>query len=129
MTDAIRIRDQIARTGASLFDRGPTAGSSGNRPVRLRDGCWLMTPTNVSLANLGSARLAHFDAGGRHVLGDAPTKEAILHFAIYFVSGDSQFAVEELDEAEKLILLLQTQALRSLAPGQVADLRQRFNQT
>ena len=213
MSDETRLRDQIARVGASLFDRGLTAGSSGNISVRLPDGGWLMTPTNVSLGSLDPARLAHFDASGRHLSGDAPTKEAFLHFSMYsersdaqavvhlhsshatavsilrdvdpadvmpaltayyimrvgrlplvpyFAPGDpdlahavralasqhhavllanhgpviagtsldaAQYAVEELEEAAKLFLLLKNQALRTLTPDQVADLRQRFNLT
>lgn len=211
MTDITRMRDQIARVGQSLFDRGLTAGSSGNISVRLPDGGWLMTPTNVSLGTLDPARLAHFDASGRHLSGDAPTKEAFLHFSMYserrdaqavvhlhsshatavsilrdldpadvmpaltayyimrvgrlplvpyFAPGDpdlahavralasqhhavllanhgpvvagtsldnAQYAVEELEEAAKLFLLLQNHALRTLTPDQVADLRTRFN--
>ena len=213
MSDETRMRDQIARVGASLFDRGLTAGSSGNISVRLPDGGWLMTPTNVSLGTLDPARLAHFNASGRHLSGDAPTKEAFLHFSMYsersdaqavvhlhsshatavsilrdvdpadvmpaltayyimrvgrlplvpyFAPGDpdlahavralasrhhavllanhgpvvagtsldnAQYAVEELEEAAKLFLLLQNQSLRSLTPDQVADLRKRFNLT
>jgi 3-dehydro-4-phosphotetronate decarboxylase len=83
MTDENRLRDQIARVGASLFDRGLTAGSSGNISARLPDGGWLMTPTNASLGSLDPARLAHFGATGRHLSGDVPTKEAALHFAMY----------------------------------------------
>lgn len=83
MTDETRLRDQIARIGASLFDRGLTAGSSGNISARLPDGGWLMTPTNVSLGALDPARLSHFDASGRYFAGDAPTKESFLHFAMY----------------------------------------------
>ena len=211
MTDITRMRDQIARVGQSLFDRGLTAGSSGNISVRLPDGGWLMTPTNVSLGTLDPAHLAHFDANGRHLSGDAPTKEAFLHFSMYserrdaqavvhlhsshatavsilrdldpadvmpaltayyimrvgrlplvpyFAPGDpdlahavralasqhhavllanhgpvvagtsldnAQYAVEELEEAAKLFLLLQNHALRTLTPDQVADLRTRFN--
>lgn len=210
MTDESRLRDQIARIGASLFDRGLTAGSSGNISARLPDGGWLMTPTNVSLGALDPARLAHFDADGRHLSGDSPTKEAFLHFAMYaeratagavvhlhsshatavsilrdvdpadvlpaltayyimrvgrlplvpyFAPGDpdlanavralagqhhavllanhgpvvagttldtAQFAVEELEEAAKLFLLLQNRVLRTLTPAQIADLRHRF---
>ena len=213
MSDETRLRDQIARVGASLFDRGLTAGSSGNISVRLPDGGWLMTPTNVSLGSLDPARLAHFDASGRHLSGDAPTKEAFLHFSMYSERGDAQavvhlhsshatavsilrdvdpadvmpaltayyimrvgrlplvpyfapgdpdlahavkalasqhhavllanhgpvvagtsldaaqYAVEELEEAAKLFLLLHNQALRTLTPDQVADLRRRFNLT
>ena len=83
MSDETRIRDDIVRIGASLFDRGLTAGSSGNISVRLPDGGWLMTPTNASLGNLDPVRLAQFDAAGQHLSGDPPTKEAFLHFAMY----------------------------------------------
>ena len=211
MTEEARIRDDIVRTGASLFDRGLTAGSSGNISVRLPGGGWLMTPTNASLGNLDPKRLSLFDASGRHLSGDAPTKEALLHFAMYgeratagavvhlhsthatavsilrdvdpadvmpaltayyimrvgrlplvpyFAPGDpdlahavramagqhhavllanhgpvvagtsladAQYATEELEETARLFLLLQSHAIRALTPGQVADLRARFN--
>ena len=83
MSDETRLRDEICRIGRSLFDRGLTAGSSGNISARLPDGGWLMTPTNASLGALDPARLALFDAAGRFVSGDAPTKEAFLHFSMY----------------------------------------------
>lgn len=83
MTAENRLRDEIVRVGASLFQRGLTAGSSGNISVRLPGGGWLMTPTNASLGSLDPARLARFDADGRLMSGDAPTKEAFLHFAMY----------------------------------------------
>lgn len=83
MSDETRARDEICRVGQSLFDRGLTAGSSGNISVRLSDGGWLMTPTNASLGALEPTRLSHFDAGGRLLSGDAPTKEAFLHFSMY----------------------------------------------
>lgn len=213
MSEEIRARDEICRVGASLFDRGLTAGSSGNISVRLEDGGWLMTPTNVSMGTLDPARLSRFDAKGRLVSGDSPTKEAFLHFSMYgeraeaaavvhlhsshatavsilrdvdpadvmpaltayyimrvgrlplvpyFAPGDpdlahavkamagrhhamllanhgpvvagtslanAQYAMEELEETAKLFLMLQNQALRTLSPDQVADLRQRFNLT
>ena len=211
MTEETSLRDQIARIGESLFDRGLTAGSSGNISARLADGGWLMTPTNVSLGTLDPARLSHFDARGRHIGGDAPTKEAFLHFSMYeerasagavvhlhsshatavsilrdvdpadvmpaltayyimrvgrlplvpyFAPGDpdlanavkalagnhhavllanhgpvvagrsiidAQYAIEELEEAAKLFLILQNHALRTLNTEQVNDLRLRFN--
>jgi ribulose-5-phosphate 4-epimerase/fuculose-1-phosphate aldolase len=76
------IRDQMARFGKSIFDRGLTAGSSGNISVRVDDG-WLMTPTGSSLGNLDPARISKLDAAGKHVGGDAPTKESFLHVAMY----------------------------------------------
>lgn len=81
MTEAVR--DEIVRVGASLFERGLTAGSSGNISVRLPGGGWLMTPTNVSLGGLDAGRLAEYDATGTQIAGDPPTKEAFLHFAMY----------------------------------------------
>ncbi|MDP4034074.1 MAG: aldolase [Pseudorhodobacter sp.] len=89
MPDITRIRDEICRVGASLFDRGLTAGSSGNISVRLPGGGWLMTPTNASLGALDPARLSLFDASGKLVSGDAPTKEPFLHFSMYGERADA----------------------------------------
>jgi ribulose-5-phosphate 4-epimerase/fuculose-1-phosphate aldolase len=50
--------------------------------VRTTDG-FLMTPTGSSLGALDPARLSALDAAGTHVDGDAPTKEALLHLAMY----------------------------------------------
>lgn len=77
------LREQICTCGASLFRRGLTFGSTGNISVALPDGGWLMTPTNASLGDLDPARLSKIDAGGRHVGGDKPTKEAFLHQVMY----------------------------------------------
>jgi ribulose-5-phosphate 4-epimerase/fuculose-1-phosphate aldolase len=81
-TDA-KLREDICRTAASLFARGLTHGSTGNISVALPDGGWLMTPTGSSLGTLDPARLSLLDAGGRHVGGDTPTKEAFLHTTMY----------------------------------------------
>jgi ribulose-5-phosphate 4-epimerase/fuculose-1-phosphate aldolase len=75
-------RDQLVALGHSLFERGLTHGSTGNLSVRTGDG-FLMTPTGVSLGNLDPAGLSRLDASGLHVGGDAPTKEASLHLAMY----------------------------------------------
>ena len=81
-------REAMCRLGASLFGRGLTFGSSGNLSVRLDDG-WLMTPTNVALGDLDPARLSRLDAAGRHVSGDAPTKEGFLHRVMYEGRADA----------------------------------------
>lgn len=78
-----RIREQIVRYGASLFNRGLTPGSSGNISVRLDDGGWLVTPTNASLGFLDPVSISRLDAKGNLVSGDKPTKEAPLHAALY----------------------------------------------
>ena len=75
-------REAICEIGASIFNRGLTAGSSGNISVRIADG-WLMTPTNASLGRLDPARLSKLGDGGSLVSGDAPTKESFLHRVMY----------------------------------------------
>lgn len=77
-----RARDEIARLARSLFDRGLTFGASGNISVRLDDG-WLMTPTGASLGDLDPARISRLDRNGTHIAGDPPTKESVLHTAMY----------------------------------------------
>jgi ribulose-5-phosphate 4-epimerase/fuculose-1-phosphate aldolase len=81
MSDAMA-REAICRLGASIFERGLTAGSSGNISVRV-DGGWLMTPTNASLGRLDPARLSKLDESGKLVGGDVPTKESFLHRVMY----------------------------------------------
>jgi ribulose-5-phosphate 4-epimerase/fuculose-1-phosphate aldolase len=81
MTDAAA-RDALCALGRSLFERKLTHGSTGNLSVRSGDG-FLLTPTGSSLGTLDPARLSRLDAHGAHVAGDAPTKEALLHLAVY----------------------------------------------
>jgi ribulose-5-phosphate 4-epimerase/fuculose-1-phosphate aldolase len=80
--DENRAREQLVDFGKSLFERGLTAGSSGNLSVRLDDG-WLLTPTNASLGRLDPARLSRLDWDGKLQGGDPPSKEAFLHRAMY----------------------------------------------
>jgi ribulose-5-phosphate 4-epimerase/fuculose-1-phosphate aldolase len=82
------LREEIARFGKSMFDRGLTGGSSGNISVRTEDG-WLMTPTGSSLGNLDPARISKLDENGGLVSGDAPTKEHFLHRAMYEERGNA----------------------------------------
>lgn len=77
-----RQREQIAAFGRSLFDRGLTAGSSGNLSARVDDG-WLLTPTNASLGRLDPAAISKLDWDGRLLSGEPPSKEALLHRAMY----------------------------------------------
>lgn len=77
-----RQREAMVAFGRSLFERGLSAGSSGNLSVSLGDD-WLLTPTNASLGRLDPARIAKLDREGRHVSGDLPSKEAFLHHAVY----------------------------------------------
>ena len=79
-----RERDKIARLACSLYERGLTAGSSGNISVRLDDG-WLLTPTNSCLGDLDPVRIAKLDWDGKLLAGDPPSKEAFLHRGMYDV--------------------------------------------
>jgi ribulose-5-phosphate 4-epimerase/fuculose-1-phosphate aldolase len=77
-----RLRDSMALHGRSLYDRGLSPGTSGNLSVRLDDGL-LVTPTGSCLGRLDPAGISHLDQKGRHLSGNAPTKEAFLHLAVY----------------------------------------------
>ncbi len=83
MSEEARLREMIVATGASLFNRGLTHGSTGNISVALPDGGWLMTPTGSSLGTLDPARLSRLEANSKLVSGDKPTKEAFLHTTMY----------------------------------------------
>ncbi len=80
--EEMRQREQIVDFGRSLFERGLTAGSSGNLSVRLADG-WLLTPTNASLGRLDPATLSKLDWEGNLLSGAPASKEAMLHRAMY----------------------------------------------
>lgn len=77
-----QLREQICLLGKSLFDRGYTHGSTGNISAKTDDG-WLLTPTNSCLGRLDPARLSKMSWDGKLLAGDAPSKEAFLHLAMY----------------------------------------------
>jgi ribulose-5-phosphate 4-epimerase/fuculose-1-phosphate aldolase len=77
-----RLREDVCRLGASLYERGLTHGSTGNISARCEGG-WLLTPTGSSLGRLDPDRLSKLDATGRLMSGDPPSKEAFLHLAMY----------------------------------------------
>jgi ribulose-5-phosphate 4-epimerase/fuculose-1-phosphate aldolase len=84
VSEETRERDKIARLSRSLYERGLTAGSSGNISVRLSDGGgWLLTPTNSCLGELDPARISRLDWQGNLLSGDPPSKEAFLHRSMY----------------------------------------------
>jgi ribulose-5-phosphate 4-epimerase/fuculose-1-phosphate aldolase len=82
-SEEVRLRDRIVALGRSLFQRGLTAGSSGNLSALLPDGRWLITPTNACLGELDPARLALLSRDGEVLAGDPPSKEQVLHRAMY----------------------------------------------
>ena len=82
MSAEARLREQICLLAKSMFDRGLTGGSSGNISARLDDKRLLVTPTGSCFGRLDPARLSVLEEG-RHVSGDAPTKEVPLYTAFY----------------------------------------------
>jgi len=82
-SEEVRLRERIVALGRSLFQRGLTAGSSGNLSALLPDGRWLITPTNACLGELDPARLARLSRDGEALAGDPPSKELVLHRAMY----------------------------------------------
>jgi ribulose-5-phosphate 4-epimerase/fuculose-1-phosphate aldolase len=77
-----QLREALVMHGQSLYQRGYAHGSSGNLSVRLPDGL-LITPTNSCLGRLDPARISKVDLQGKPVAGEAPSKEAFLHLAMY----------------------------------------------
>ena len=77
------LREKICILAKSLFDRGLTAGSSGNISARTDDGGLLVTPTGSSFGSLDPEKLSRFNALGQLIGGDQPTKEMSLHQAFY----------------------------------------------
>jgi len=82
MTEEARAREEIVEFGRMLYQRGLAHGASGNLSVRAPGG-FLLTPTNTSLGRLDPARLSKLDAQGRVLSGDPPSKESLLHLALY----------------------------------------------
>lgn len=75
-------RAQMVQLGAALYDRGLTPGRTGNLSVRTDDEI-MITPTNACLGRLDPARLAVTSIDGEHLAGDRPSKELVLHQALY----------------------------------------------
>ena len=86
------LREAIAMHGKSLFERGYTAGGSGNISARLDDGM-LLTPTDFCLGRLDPMRIAKLDLDGNHTGGDKPSKEGVLHRAVYRARPTAQAVV------------------------------------
>ena len=75
-------RKQMLTLGAALYDRGLTPGRTGNLSVR-DDGEILITPTGVSMGRLDADRLSVTSMDGAYISGDRPSKELVLHRALY----------------------------------------------
>jgi len=90
--DERKARELLVERGKSLYDRRYAHGSSGNLSVRLEDGI-LITPTGSCLGRLAPERIAKVAADGKHIAGDAPSKESFLHLAMYSQRPDAKAIV------------------------------------
>jgi ribulose-5-phosphate 4-epimerase/fuculose-1-phosphate aldolase len=115
MSAESELREAVCRFGKSMFDRGLTAGASGNISARTEDGGLIVTPTGSSLGFLDPARLSRFDGAGRLVGGDQPTKEMPLHTAFYETRGAKAGAVVHLHSTHSVAL----SALSDIDPDNV----------
>ncbi|MGW6780706.1 3-oxo-tetronate 4-phosphate decarboxylase [Brucella pseudogrignonensis] len=104
MSEETHLRETICRLARSMFDRGLTAGSSGNISARLSDGRLLVTPTGSCFGRLEPQRLSLFDHDGRFLDGDPPTKEMPLHTAFYETRGARAQAVVHLHACHSVAL-------------------------
>lgn len=79
-------RGEIARVGASLFQRGYVHSTAGNISVRLeaeQGGGFLITPTDACLGFLREDALAWVDDSGQQREGERASKTLHLHRRIY----------------------------------------------
>ncbi|TWT67252.1 3-oxo-tetronate 4-phosphate decarboxylase [Allorhodopirellula solitaria] len=86
------LRQRMSEHGRSLYERGLTAGSSGNLSVRLPDGI-LVTPTNCCLGRLDPDEISRLDSVGNLLSGKPPSKESFLHLAYYRSRSNEQAVV------------------------------------
>jgi ribulose-5-phosphate 4-epimerase/fuculose-1-phosphate aldolase len=92
--------------------------------------------TAYAMMQIGKLALAPYYAPGDMALADAVRKLAGKHHAVLLanhgpvVAGTSLtaavYAIEELEQTARLMLLLQGHATRLLTPEQIADLNRRF---
>jgi ribulose-5-phosphate 4-epimerase/fuculose-1-phosphate aldolase len=124
-----KLREDMCRFGRSLFERGLTPGASGNISLRLDDGGWLVTPTNVSLGFLDPARISHLDTQGRVISGDAPTKEMPLHSALYETRRGARAIVHLHSTHSVAVSMLPEIDRRAILPPMTAYYLMRVGQT
>lgn len=80
------VRAEVARVGASLFQRGLVHSTAGNISVRLtpeQGGGFLITPTDACLGFLDPPQLAWVSEDGTALGGQRASKTLTLHRRIY----------------------------------------------
>jgi ribulose-5-phosphate 4-epimerase/fuculose-1-phosphate aldolase len=90
------LRESVVSAARSLFERSLTHGSTGNISVRSGDEI-LVTPTGHSLGTLQPDQLSLIDLSGKAVedrkAQPKPTKEALLHAAVYRARPEARAVV------------------------------------
>ena len=76
-------RHELVRYARSLFERGYSSGGAGNISLKLADNTVLATPTNSSFGDLDADTLSKVTQEGEHISGEKPSKEILMHLAIY----------------------------------------------
>lgn len=82
MISEAEAREAIVRLGRSMFERGLTPGSSANMSIRIADG-YIITPTNSCFGFLEAETLSKVGPDGTLIAGAPPSKEFVLHQAMY----------------------------------------------
>ena len=124
MTDETRLRERICRLSELLYLRGYAHGSTGNVSVRTEDGV-IVTPTNACLGLLEPDRLALVSADGRHLSGDAPSKETFLHLSMYAERPEAR-AIVHLHSAHAVAVSILTPTGDDVLPALTAYARMRL---
>ncbi len=73
----------LVATGAAIEAAGLCRGSSGNMSLRVGDDLVVMTPSGSLLGDLDPGALSVVAFDGRHLAGEAPSKELPLHLEMY----------------------------------------------
>jgi ribulose-5-phosphate 4-epimerase/fuculose-1-phosphate aldolase len=107
--------EEIVELGASLFQRGFSVGSAGNISARDGEG-FLMTPTNSSLGRLSSQDLSLMDSGWMHVGGGRPSKEVVMHRAMYEARPQARAVVHLHSTYVTALSCLASERERSIPP-------------
>lgn len=91
-SDLDRVRQDIVEASRYVHERGLTHGSTGNISVRVDD-LIVVTPTGKSLRSLVPEDLAIVDLDGTVRSKTSPSKEAVLHAAVYHTRNDLQAVI------------------------------------
>lgn len=83
------LRQQICEIGRLMYQKGWVAANDGNLSIRLGEGRFLCTPTNISKGMMTPDDLIIVDGEGRKLEGRRErTSEILMHLTIYAMRAD-----------------------------------------